>query len=502
MENLLNSLEIFFSVANVIGLSLGVLVGIIIGAIPGLGPTLVIALAMPLIISLEATTGIIVLVGIYVGGIYGGSISAIWINTPGTPAAAATSLDGYQMRRQGLAMKALKLSLCASIFGHFFGSLCLFVAAEPLARASLKFGPAEQFALVLFALTIISVISGENKKKGLISALLGLLVALIGTDPITGSRRLYFGVLALTDGVELFALLIGLFAIAEAYRQLELLLKKRARRIAKIEYDMKNPADRLTLKEFFQYTGVMLRSSAIGTFIGALPGIGSGTSVFVAYGWAQRLSKHPERFGKGSPEGVVAAEAANNACCGGAMVPLLSLGIPGDTVTAVLLGALTMQGLAPGPLLFAQQGDSIRAIYIGIFCCGLLLMILGRLIIKGSTFIAYVDPCILWPIIPVICSIGVYSANGSIFDVSLMLFFGLVGYFMNKYKFPTGPMIISFILCPLLEKSLRQSLLLTQNDFLALFRGHPIFAVFFLLAIVMVTLPLITSLIARKKARS
>lgn len=499
LENLMVALGMFCTFANIAGLVIGLLVGVVIGAIPGLGPTLVIALAMPLVISLPATTAIITLIGVYVGGIYGGSISAIWINTPGTPAAAATTLDGYQMRKQGLAMRALKLSLWASVFGHFFGSICLLFVAEPLSQVSLKFGPTEQFALVFFALTIISVIAGKDKKKGLVSAVIGLLLVLIGTDPITGSRRMNFGTMYLADGVDLFALLIGLFALPEVFKQLaSIFFHTEETKAQRIKYDFSNPEDTLTLKEFFSHFWLLIRSSLIGTFIGALPGIGSGTSVFVAYGWAQKLSKHPERFGKGSPEGIVAAESSNNACCGGAMVPLLSLGIPGDTVTAVLLGALVMQGLAPGPLLFSQQGDKVRVIYIGVFCCGLLLMLFGRAILKSSTVIATIDPRILWPVILIVCILGVYSSNGSMFDVYLMLACGVMGHLMNQHKLPGGPMIIAFILGELLEKSLRQAMLLTNNNFLAMLKS-PIAAVFMVLAVLMIVFPLFKKIFSKKK---
>ena len=501
-NNIISAIQMFCTLSNAAGLIIGLLVGIVIGAIPGLGPTLVIALAMPMVISLPATTAIITLIGVYVGGIYGGSISAIWINTPGTPAAAATTLDGYQMRKKGLAMRALKLSLWASIFGHFFGSICLFFAAEPLSRVSLKFGPAEQFALVLFALTIISVIAGKDKKKGLVSAVFGLLFVLIGTDPITGSRRMNFGTLYLADGVELFALLIGLFALPEVFKQLaDIFFGKKEGKTEQIKYDFNNREDNLSLKEFFSHFWLLIRSSIIGTFIGALPGIGSGTSVFVAYGWAQKLSKHPETFGEGSPEGIIAAESANNACCGGAMVPLLSLGIPGDTVTAVLLGALVMQGMAPGPLLFSQQGDKVRVIYLGIFCCGVLLMLFGRAILKSSTLIAAVNPRILWPVILIVCILGVYSANGSMFDVYLMLAFGVMGYLMNKYKFPGGPMIISFILGELLEKSLRQALLRTRNDFFVLFKNSTLFTIFMALAVLMIVFPVIKNAVQNRNRK-
>ena len=503
MEILVQCLQIFFSVANVFSTLIGMIIGIIIGAIPGLGPTLVIALATPMIVNMEPVAGLLLLIGIYVGGIYGGSISAILINTPGTPAAAATVLDGYQMSKQGRPMKALQLALWASIFGHFFGSTMLFIAAEPLARFSLKFGPPEQFAMVLFALTIISVIAGKNLKKGLISAVFGLLFSVIGTDPINGSRRLWFGIMPLSDGIDLFALLIGLFAFSEVFRQISVLIDKKGEKTKDDETKIKHvidPDDHADLLKFIKHWKLLIKSSAIGTFIGALPGIGSGTSAFVAYGWAQKDSKNPEKFGHGSEEGIIASESSNNACCGGALIPLLALGIPGDTVTAVLLGSMVMFGLSPGPLLFMKNANDVRVLYIGIFVCGIFLILLGRWILKFSSFITYINPEILWPIIAVVCAVGVYASKSSTFDIYIMFLFGLLGYVMDKHKFPMGPLLIAFILGPLLEKSLRQTLLMTGNN-LAPLLSRPIFLFFIIITIISIVGPPILRSTKRLKER-
>lgn len=477
----------------------GLLLGVFIGALPGLGPTMVIAIFMPLVIGMESTAAIMFLIGIYVGGIYGGSVSAIWINTPGTPAAAATVLDGYTMNRNGKPMRALQTALYASIFGHFFGSGILFVASEPLASLGLKFGPPEQFTLVLFALTIISAVSDKNMKKGLASAVFGLLLCCIGTDPITGSRRLYFGIIGLSEGIELFAILIGLFAVSEVLVQLSRLSGAEKKEIKTSTVIAKD--DRMPVREFFSHWALLLRSSFIGTFIGALPGIGSGTSSFVAYGWAKKLSRHPERFGNGSEEGIIAAESSNNACCGGALIPLFALGIPGDTVTAVLLGAMVMHGLAPGPLLFIQHGNEVRAIFLAIVFCGILLVVLGQLILRASSFMVRVSERILWPIILVICVVGVFATSNSVLDVRMMLLFGLVGIVMNKYEFPTAPLLIAYILGSLLETSLRQTLLLSEEGILLILH-RPLALLFFAAAVISVCFPLISRAVSRKQAGS
>lgn len=479
LAGLMSSVVIFANWQIILLILAGLLIGVFIGALPGLGPTMVIAILMPLVIPLPATDALLFLIGLYVGGIYGGSISAIWINTPGTPAAAATCLDGFSLTKKGKPMTALQAALYASIFGHFFGSILLFISSQPLARFGLKFGPPEQFALILFSMTVISAVAEENMKKGLVTAIIGLLLSTIGTDPISGARRLTFGIRGLDDGVDLFAILIGVFAVSEVFLEISRLATKEEQIIT----DVKRRAvddDRLSLREFFHHWKTLIVSSAIGTFIGALPGIGSGTAAFVSYGWAKRLSKKPEEIGKGAVEGIVAAESANNAACGGALIPLLALGIPGDTVTAVLLGAMIMHGLAPGPLLFIQHITSVRVIYIGIFVSGLFLLILGNWILKASSLIKGVRSSVLWPIIMIVCVVGVFSINNSTFDVKMMFLLGLLGYVFKKYQFPTAPLLISYILGPLLEVSLRQTLILFSKNIPSLF-SRSIF-VFFLIA--------------------
>jgi len=477
LEELIESFVLFASVQHIFFILIGLLIGIIIGAIPGLGPTVVIAIFMPLGMSLPPMTAILFYIGIYVGGIYGGSISAIWINTPGTPAAAATTLDGYSLTKSGKPMKALSAALYASVFGHFFGTTLLFVFSGFIARFGLRFGPPEQCALVLFSLTVISSVSGKDIKKGLFSATLGLLFCTVGLDPITGSRRLAFGIRELDDGINLFAILIGIFAISEVIKMISKLATKREN-IIKIEKKQPSSDSQLTLREFLQYKIVLFRSSAIGTFIGSLPGIGTGTAAFVSYAWAKKLSKEPEKFGKGAIEGIFAAEAANNAGCGGALIPLLALGIPGDTVTAVLLGALILHGLTPGPILFMQHINEVRILYLGMFCAGLFLLVFGQVILRVSFSILSVPLKILWPIIMVICTVGVFSLQYSVFDVRMMFLMGLLGYVLNKFEFPLAPLLISFILGPLLERTLRQSFIMFSSNIRPIF-NRPI-VVFFL----------------------
>jgi putative tricarboxylic transport membrane protein len=476
LAGLTASIALFANLQTILSLLAGLLIGIFIGSLPGLGPTMVIAILMPLVIPLPATVALIFLIGVYVGGIYGGSISAIWINTPGTPAAAATCLDGFALTKKGKPMTALQAALYASIFGHFFGSTILFMSAQPLARFGLKFGPPEQFALVLFSMTVISAVAEDDMKKGLVTAVIGLFLSSIGTDPISGARRLTFGLFGLDDGVNLFAVLIGVFAVSEVILEVSKIATKEVKTVTEVKQRLESD-DRLSVRAFFQHWKTAVRSSAIGTFIGALPGIGTGTAAFVSYGWAKRLSKNPDEIGKGSVEGIIAAEAANNAGCGGALIPLLALGIPGDTSTAVLLGAMIMHGLAPGPLLFIQNITEVRLIYVAIFVAGILLLILGNWILKASSLVRRVQPNILWPIIIIVCVVGVFSVNNTIFDVKMMLFLGLLGYVFKKYRFPAAPLLISFILGPLLEVSLRQTVILFSRNPSSLL-SRPIFIVF------------------------
>lgn len=476
LAGLTASIALFANLQTILSLLAGLLIGIFIGALPGLGPTMVIAILMPLVIPLPATVALIFLIGVYVGGIYGGSMSAIWINTPGTPAAAATCLDGFALTKKGKPMTALQAALYASIFGHFFGSTILFMSAQPLARFGLKFGPPEQFALVLFSMTVISAVAEDDMKKGLVTAVIGLFLSSIGTDPISGARRLTFGLFGLDDGVNLFAVLIGVFAVSEVILEVSKIATKEVKTVTEVKQRLESD-DRLSVRAFFQHWKTAVRSSAIGTFIGALPGIGTGTAAFVSYGWAKRLSKNPDEIGKGSVEGIIAAEAANNAGCGGALIPLLALGIPGDTSTAVLLGAMIMHGLAPGPLLFIQNITEVRVIYVAIFVAGILLLILGNWILKASSLVRRVQPNILWPIIIIVCVVGVFSVNNTIFDVKMMLFLGLLGYVFKKYRFPAAPLLISFILGPLLEVSLRQTVILFSRNPSSLL-SRPIFIVF------------------------
>lgn len=478
------------SLGNLLVLVVGVPLGIVIGAIPGLGPAMIIAIAVPLTYSLSPLTAIVLLLGIYVGGIYGGSITAILINTPGTPAAAATVLDGYPLAQQGKSGKALNMALKSSVIGNVVSILILMFSAFPLAGLALRFGAPEKFSLLLFSLTIIGGVSGPSLNKGLVAASFGLLLATIGLDPISGAMRLTFDSVNLQGGVQLLPMLIGLFAVPEIITQAERILGQKKEVISAVP-PPKIPSDaKMTWREFLPYSWSVLRSSLIGSFIGAMPGIGPAVASFMAYGAAQRKSKERKLFGKGSLEGVSAAEAGNNAVCGAALIPLLTLSIPGDPATAVLLGALMIHDLTPGPLLFQQQSATVSAIFLALLASCVLLYFFGKLVIKFSGRLTHVPSYYLFPVVSVLCVIGAYAMQNELFDVWWMLGSGVLGYIMRRFRFPAAPLLIAFLLGGMIENSLRQALLMSQEGWL-IFLTRPLsvgFLALTLIAIVAIAL--------------
>lgn len=465
LPNMIEGLHLFMSWTNIVAMVIGVAVGIIIGAIPGLTVLMAISLAIPITFFLPPIESIVLLLGIYVGGIFGGSISAILINTPGTPSGAATCLDGYPLAQQGSAGKAIKAALYSSIFGDVFSAILLIFIAERLSRFALRFGPAEYFSLILFSLTIIASVSGKNLTKGLIAGSVGIFLSTVGSDEVSGTARLTFGSIHLSGGISIVPMLLGLFAISEMLQQV-----RKADRTAGTNslnganIDLKGEKNRFTFNEFFRQKWLLLCSASIGSFIGSLPGIGSVTAAFLSYAAAQRMSKDPSRFGKGAIEGVCAAECANNAVTGGALIPLLALGIPGDAVTAVLLGALMIQNLIPGPLLFVQNGHVMYAIFIGLIASNLVMFLAITLGMRLFVKITQIPNYFLLPSIMAMCVIGSFAVNNNMFDVVVMLFFGVVGYLMVRNGIPLVPLIIAFILGPMLENSLGQALLMSDGS--------------------------------------
>lgn len=466
LENLSIAFGLFATIDNFVVLFIGVLVGCIVGAIPGMTATMGVALALPFTFYMQPVTGILLLLGVYKGGIYGGSIPAILIKTPGTPAAACTVLDGYPLAQKGQANKALHMALYSSCFADFFSNLALIFFAGSIAAYALKFGPPEFFTLILFSLTIIAGVAGDSLSRGLISAMLGLFLATIGLDLIYGTERLIFGEPELMGGLKFIPVLIGLFAIPEIINH----------------YTHKHGSgDKITnignvgvtMAEWKRCFKSVVRGSFIGVMMGAIPGIGGAPSAFLSYSEAKRTSKVADNFGKGELEGIAAAEAGNNGVAGATMIPLLALGVPGDVITAVILGAFMIHGLQPGPILFEQNITLVYAIFMGIMLSSIFLLIVGKVGIRVFARISDVPNSFLYPVVLVLCVYGTYAVGNTMFDILIMIIMGIVGYFMLRFKIPAAPFLIAFILGPLLEDSFRQSLQLSRGDF-TIFLRNPI----------------------------
>ncbi|BFN25359.1 tripartite tricarboxylate transporter TctA family protein [Pseudomonas sp. SCT] len=463
MDQMLEVLSLFLSVENILMIAVGVVIGVVIGAIPGLTATMAVALALPFTFGMEPVTAILLLVGIYKGGMYGGSITAILIRTPGSPASASTLLDGYPMAQKGEAKKALSMALYASCIADFISNLSLIFLAGYLAKLALNFGPPEYFWLICFSLTIIISVSGDSVMKGLVAAALGVILALVGMDPVYGTERLTFDNYNLMDRINFIPLLIGLFAIPEI---LEFYLSRAREHIQTAVAG----AD-VTWQELKGSMRSIIRGSFIGVIIGAIPGTGATAASFISYSEARRNSPNRDNFGKGEIEGVAAAEAGNNAVAGATMIPLLSLGIPGDVITAIILGAFMIHGLTPGPILFQENMNLIYALFCGIMLSSVVLFGTGKLAIRYFSRIADVPKRILFPIVLMFCIYGAYAVNNSTFDIAVMLVFGLVGFIFNRTGFASAPFLIGFILGPMLEDNFRRSLLISSNSFDVFIRG-------------------------------
>lgn len=488
LKDIILGFHIFLSINNIIAIIIGMIIGIIVGALPGLGPSIALAIMIPMTFTMQPATAILLLCAVYVGGSYGGSISSILINTPGTAAAAATALDGYPLAKQGKAQKALLMALYASTTGHFIGTLSLLLLFPYLSMLALKFAPPEITLLVFLALTIIASLSGKSIIKGLIAATLGMLFSSIGLDPIIGVRRFTFGILGLDSGLELVPSVIGIFALSEIFIQAENILVGHAQPALPQSNNLND--QKLPIREFFEHRINIIRSSLVGIFIGILPGIGGSTAAFFAYAQAKKASKNPKTFGEGNIEGICAAEAANNAVVSSALVPLFSLGIPGSLAAALLLGALLIHGLIPGPQLFKEQGPQMYAIIIGLFACTISLYLIGLGAIKIGYLVTRIKASILFPIVLILCVVGAFATKNSMFDLKVMFFFGILGYLSRKYEFPLSPLVIAFILCNKFEVALRQTLIISEGS-VNIFFKRPlcltfiIIGVFFLIGIIM-----------------
>ncbi|RLQ90174.1 tripartite tricarboxylate transporter permease [Planomicrobium sp. Y74] len=478
MEDLLVGLGNVLSFSNLFFIAVGMTLGIFIGSMPGLSATMAIAILLPLTYGMDPATGISMLAALYMGAMYGGSILAILINTPGTPAAAASGLDGYKMTEKGQAGKALGISLVSSVVGGLIGAIVLLTIAPLLGEVALKIGAVELFAIAVLGITIISSLSAGSVVKGLLSGTLGLLISLIGMDLITGTPRFTFGNIYLFDGISFVVALIGLFSVPQALRLIE--TDKEAVEVSKIK-DKILPS----WKEFVSLRMTLLRSSVIGVFTGLIPGTGGDTASWFSYNEAKRFSKEKEKFGTGHAEGLAAPESANNAVVGGALVPTITLGIPGSSTTAVLLGGLMIHGIMPGPTLMTEHAGVAYTLLWAVFFSCFFLFALGLLYTKVAVGVTKVPSKVLAPIIILLCVIGTFAVHNSMVDVMIMLGFGILGYLMDKLNIPVSPMVVGLILGAMLDTSLHTSLKISGGDWMV-FLSSPVAVILLIVALITV----------------
>ncbi len=462
---------------------LGVGAGIFIGCLPGLTSTMGVALVLPLTFGMDADVGIMLLLGVYFGAVYGGSISAILLRTPGTPAAAATVLDGYEFSKRGEAGRALGLSTLSSFTGGVVSCIILMLISPQLAKLALHFSSPEFFMLAVFGLTVIASVSGKSLAKGLICGAFGFLLSCVGIDGITGFPRFTFNSVNLYSGISYIPVMIGLFAMSQAFQGIEEIMNKQT-----VDSHVKNVipprSDWKLIAKLAPIFGM------VGTFIGIIPGAGTDIAAFVSYGQVKNMSKHPEKFGTGIPEGIIAPEAGNNGVTGGALIPMLTLGVPGDSVAAIMIGALTIQGLQPGPMLFKENAVLVYTIFAGAFIANCCMVLLGLSCIRVFIKVLSVPKQILVPVIMVLCVVGSYAMSNNVFDIWIMLIFGIIGYFLQKMEASASPIILGLILGPMAETHFKRALLMSGGSY-ATFVSSVITIVFAVLICISLSIPLI-----------
>ena len=491
LGHLAQGFAIVFTPTNLLFCFLGVLLGQAIGALPGIGPSAGIAILMPLTFGGDPIAATIMFAGIYYGAQYGGTVTSVLVSIPGESSTVMTSIDGYQMARKGRAGAALGMAAIGSFVAGTLGTVGLMLAAPALAQGALFFGPPEYFAFVVMGLAALATVSG-SVLKGLLTGVAGLLLATIGVDPQMGDTRFTFGQIWLLDGIEFLVLAVAVFGVGEVLATLS-----QGKTPAPITTAIRNVWP--TREDFRVCRLPILRGAIIGYLIGVLPGAGATIASFIAYAVEKKVSKHPERFGTGIIEAVAAPEAANNAASAGAMVPMFALGIPGSGTTAVMLGALIMFGLRPGPELFQQHADFVWAIIASMYIGNVILLILNLPLAPLFAVLLRVPYAVLYPVILALCVVGVYSQSNSLDDLWLMVVFGVLGYFMKQYDFPAAPLILGLVLEPLFENALRQSLTLSHGS-LAIFVTRPISATLLGITAAFILVPRVLRLIRSQRA--
>lgn len=476
LQLLANGFVLAFEPTNLLFALIGCLLGTFIGLLPGIGPPAGIAILIPLTFTVDPTPGIIMLAAIYYGAMYGSTISSVLINTPGDAASAVTCIDGYEMAKQGRAGPALTVAALASFFGGTVSTFGLVLVALPLVELALNFGPPEFFSLMVMSLCLVAALTGESLLRGLVAVALGLLTAMVGMEPYMGTPRFTFGIEGLLDGIHLVAAVMGLFGVSEILLNVEKEVRgsvysTHLRSMVPSWSDLKSSA------------AAIVRGTGIGFFFGVIPGVGAIVPTFVSYTMEKKLSKVPERFGKGAIEGVAGPEASNNACSNASFIPLFTLGIPGSASTAVLLGALIMHGLSPGPLLFQQNPDFVWAIIASLYIGNIILLILNVPLIPMWLAILKIPYAYLVVLMLTFIVAGAYSLTNSVFTIGVTFFFGIIGYVFKKLSVPLAPFVMTLVLAPLMERGLRQSLEISAGNF-SIFVTRPISVVLLCLAAV------------------
>jgi putative tricarboxylic transport membrane protein len=494
MEAFFLGLEHILTHSALLAILAGTVLGVAVGVLPGLGSVIGITMVLPFTFSMDQIPALALMLGIYCGSVYGGSISAIMINTPGTPQAAATALDGFPMAQRGDADLALGWTTAASVIGGLFSVLVLIIAAPQLAAFSLNFTAIEYFALGIFALICIANVSRGAMAKGLLAGAIGLFLATIGVDHVTGDMRFTFGSFEMTAGISLIPAIVGLFALSEVF------IRASESTVIKELVTHKVGFRLPPWSKWRPRLWLLFKSCSIGSFVGTLPGTGAATAAFIAYGEAKRSAPHKEKLGTGEPDGLVAAESANNAVTGSAMVPTLALGIPGDPVTAVMLGTFIVHGLTPGPRLFTENLDLVYAVFLILVAINILMFFVGALGAQVFTRALRVPEPLLMTMVTVIAIVGAYGVRGNPLDLAIAFLAGVGGFILRKAGFPLAPLVIGMVLSQMIENSLRQGLLLTRGSFLAFFE-RPIALTLFILTAAMLIWPMIRYLRNRKRLK-
>lgn len=493
IEGLLQGLTVIISIDVILALLFGIAIGYTVGSLPGLTTAVGMAVVLPFTFSMDPIAAMVMLVAIYVAGDYAAAIPGILVNAPGQPAAAITAFDGYPMRMKGQAGEALTLSILSSGFGAFVSTLLLIVSSAGLAHIALAFGPAEYFALALLGLSLVTSLASGSITRAVIGLVIGLMAVTIGLDPISGTQRYVFHT-GLIEGVPFLPALIGLFALSEVFMMLERSLKSSGERIHAL------PSPWKSISMIFPYGKTLGRSSIIGFLIGVVPGAGATIASLVSYSVAKRLSKHPETFGTGNPEGVVASETANNSAGPGALAPLLSLGIPGSASAAILIGALMIHGINPGPMLFTNNPEIPYSIFVSLLVGLPVMMLIGLLGTRFWLQITRLNPALVSTVVTSVCLLGAYTYDNNILSVWVTVVGGILGYVLRKLHIHPAPIILALVLGSMMESNLRRGLRISGDDF-SYFISQPISAIILLIAFAVFILPLAQSMISAHRKR-